>query len=406
VKGIGVQRLRYPKLDRIAYLSGPVDGVEAYYAWRNSWQLKYFGDSHILGYFQLCNDRKIKSYLVTTLDRPHTKYKVDDVVIENLRSSKSYGVRYYIDHLVWTIAILTKIIFFRPQLVIMTQGLTFGMIFSVLRLFGVKFVVVLACTLWPKFTKIGHRKRLARSIVLRLNSLFFTYFVSSVVVASDDITQQVRELVRRRVIPVSVFLPVYDHSQFAQFSPPRYLTKPFRVLFAGRIEANKGVFDLVAIAQRLQTNGFHGFHFDVCGDGSKLGELRERVESLNLSQVITCHGFCDRPKLTSLLQESHVVIVPTTTAFIEGFNMVCAESILAGRPVITSAVCPALQYVRAAAVEVQPDDVDGYYEALLRLANDQELYEAKVAACRVAQEQFYDPGTSWKARMGKVLDTI
>jgi glycogen synthase len=86
--------------------------------------------------------------------------------------------------------------------------------------------------------------------------------------------------------------------------------------------------------------------------------------------------------------------------------MVCAESILAGRPVITSAVCPALQYVRAAAVEVQPDDVDGYYEALLRLANDQELYEAKVAACRVAQEQFYDPGTSWKARMGKVLDTI
>ena len=63
---------------------------------------------------------------------------------------------------------------------------------------------------------------------------------------------------------------------------------------------------------------------------------------------------------------SHAVIVPTTSRFEEGFNMVCAEAILAGRPVITSAVCPALAYIREAAIEVQPDNIDQYYQAILQ----------------------------------------
>ena len=45
--------------------------------------------------------------------------------------------------------------------------------------------------------------------------------------------------------------------------------------------------------------------------------------------------------------------------------MVCAEAILAGRPVITSPVCPALDYVRDAAVEVSPDNIEQYCEAIL-----------------------------------------
>jgi glycogen synthase len=245
-----------------------------------------------------------------------------------------------------------------------------------------------------------------RHILLQLNGIFFRHCVSAVISASDDIEQQVRVLLQRRTIPMSVFLPFYERSQFAQIGQQDYQARPFRVFFAGRIETNKGVFDLVTIAQRLAANGFLGFHFDVCGDGSKLDLLRERVEALGLSKMITCHGFCDRLKLTSLLQKSHVVIVPTRTEFDEGFNMVCAESILCGRPVITSPVCPALEYVKEAAVAVRPNDVNGYYQALLRLSNDQQLYEAKVAACRVAQEQFYDIRTSWKAKLGEVLDGL
>src|SRR5205814_1764003 len=86
---------------------------------------------------------------------------------------------------------------------------------------------------------------------------------------------------------------------------------------------------------------------------------------------------------------------PTTTDFPEGFNQVVVEGILAGRPVITSSVCPALDYVRDAVVEVPPDDVNAYHDAVLRLHDDVALYEQKRAASVSLQGQFYDPKRGW-----------
>jgi glycosyltransferase involved in cell wall biosynthesis len=53
----------------------------------------------------------------------------------------------------------------------------------------------------------------------------------------------------------------------------------------------------------------------------------------------------------------HVVLVPTRSSYSEGFNAVVAEAILSGRPVITSKLCPAIELVRDAVVEV-PGYVD------------------------------------------------
>ena len=40
--------------------------------------------------------------------------------------------------------------------------------------------------------------------------------------------------------------------------------------------------------------------------------------------------------MREMFRQAHVLIVPTTTDFIEGFNQVVVEGVLAGRPVITS----------------------------------------------------------------------
>ena len=86
--------------------------------------------------------------------------------------------------------------------------------------------------------------------------------------------------------------------------------------------------------------------------------------------------------------------------------MVCAESILAARPVVTSAVCPALEYVKEAVIEVPPDDVSAYCRALLDLANNREIYERKVTACKPLQEQFYDVSNTWHAKLREILDQV
>jgi glycogen synthase len=100
------------------------------------------------------------------------------------------------------------------------------------------------------------------------------------------------------------------------------------------------------------------------------------------------------------------VIAPTTTDFIEGFNKVVAEGVLAGKPVITSSVCPALEYVREAVVEVPPDNVRGYGDAIIRLSEDPMLYESKRRGCINAQGQFYDLQRGWGAAVKRMLKTV
>ncbi|MEL6227097.1 MAG: SurA N-terminal domain-containing protein, partial [Pseudomonadota bacterium] len=60
---------------------------------------------------------------------------------------------------------------------------------------------------------------------------------------------------------------------------------------------------------------------------------------------------------------------------LEGFNRVVCESILSGRPVVTSPVCPALSYMGDAVYEVPPNDTLAYGDALLELYENNELYE-------------------------------
>jgi glycosyltransferase involved in cell wall biosynthesis len=177
------------------------------------------------------------------------------------------------------------------------------------------------------------------------------------------------------------------------------VNKAFRVFFAGRIEKNKGVYDVLAIAERCDKQRPGEFLFDVCGEGSQLEPLRARA----LPPNIEVHGVCDPSRLLSLLGRSNVVIVPTRTTFEEGFNKVCAEGVLAGRPVITSAVCPALHTIKEAAIEVKPDDVAGYYEAILCLRDDTILYEQKCGACGKLQAKFYDLNNSWAACIRGIL---
>jgi glycogen synthase len=163
---------------------------------------------------------------------------------------------------------------------------------------------------------------------------------------------------------------------------------------------------VLAIAQRYAAEGRTDIEFDLCGSGTALTELRKEIESAGLTASVRCHGHCGQETMTEMYSRSHVVIVPTTTEFIEGFNKVVAEGVLAGRPVVTSNVCPALALVREAVVEVPADDVDAYAKAILRLRDDAELYDAKRRACAAAQEQFYSPDKGWAAALKGVLATL
>ena len=70
--------------------------------------------------------------------------------------------------------------------------------------------------------------------------------------------------------------------------------------------------------------------------------------------------------------------------------MTAAEAILAGRPVITNSVVPALEVLRPACVEARTNDVDSYVAAILKLLDDPAHTKASVTRAHALRYQFYD----------------
>ncbi len=160
-------------------------------------------------------------------------------------------------------------------------------------------------------------------------------------------------------------------------------------MFAGRIEEDKGVFDILEMAHRLPN-----VLFSLCGDGNQLPEIRRQVAMRGLGNV-SAYGKLDRPALIERYLAAHVVIVPTTSRFCEGYAMVVAEAILLLRPVITNPVVPAAEMLPAAVVSVDTDDTAGYVRAIERLRCEKDEYTRLVQGARKLRASILDDSTSF-----------
>ncbi len=271
---------------------------------------------------------------------------------------------------------------------------------SGMRSLGIRVVPSLHCTFWPAgFRPTGFAKRFIR----RLDGLFWRYCADATVAISPECERQVRAITNHVRGPIYQARALFDQDFFLQISPPQELRVPFCILYVGRIEADKGVFDLLEMAGRLEESCPDTYRWDVCGAGSQIDQVREQVRLKKLSERVFVHGACDRTSLSGYYGASHLVIVPTTSRFCEGLNKVALEAILAGRPLLTSRVSPALEIVRDAAYEVEPDDICGYVDALERARTNLDEYSEKRRSCERIASQIADQSQKWGTVVQKVL---
>lgn len=264
---------------------------------------------------------------------------------------------------------------------------------------GVKIVPALHAILWPEF----RRPTLARRLAVQLCRRFYSSTSPAILTHPGGAVRQVLELTGGQSSPLVEFLPLFRRGMFAQVQPPRWDTPLLRVITVGRVEPDKGIYALIDVARRIRQAGKVAVHFDVCGTGSALDEARRQVTELGLDDTMVLHGWTEMDQLKQLWSDSHVAVVPTTSDFVEGFNQVVVEAILAGRPVITSRVCPALDYVRPCAIEVDVDDVAGYVNAITKLAAGREHYLRLQSKTGAAAAQFFDERNSFGAALRHVL---
>jgi glycogen synthase len=385
-------RLRY------SYLGGPGDALEVYNSWVKGTTLEYFGTNYLKHFYQVCADRGAEGYVILASPGKYSCHFVPGFTLEQIPPpSNLKGYLYHIAFIFWMMRIILRMARYQPDVFIVTAGVSYCLPLSILKLFGVRIIPALHDSLWKRFVNL----KLSSRVIRRAQALFFSCCVSEFLAAADSTAAQVRSLIPRKHVQIEVFLPTYLRQQFACVREANFDVRPFKILFMGRIETNKGVYDLIEVAANLDPQEFH---FDICGVGSESASLKSAIDRRGLAGSVFFHGFLGRRDLYQLLSAAHVVIVPTTTDFEEGFNMVCAEAILAGRPVVTSAVCPALIYIKDAAIEVRPNDVEGYRKAVLSLANNRTLYLEKQAACEPLQAQFYDEKNSYGAKLKIVLE--
>ena len=116
----------------------------------------------------------------------------------------------------------------------------------------------------------------------------------------------------------------------------REFAERFSVVFAfiGRIQLDKGVFDLLDAFSDLVQAGNAQIGLVYVGDGKDFELLRRRVQERDLAGRVLMLGRIAHGQLPSILRHVGIVVTPTRPEFPEGRCMVVLESLVLGVPVV------------------------------------------------------------------------
>lgn len=377
-------------------MSGPIDALKVARDARRGRQPDYYGTVYLAQLYAVLEFLNADCLVITTLPGEQWRETLGSITVVNMPMPE--GLRsagYHLAMMRWSRRCIAEIGDFRPQVAILTAGQGYFWLFAALRRSGIRLFASLHCTLWPKLAP----KSITRSLLNWLEGRFFFPACDHLQAVSQDIVDQVVASSAPLRSPPCKFVPTYRPQDFIATKPARFPERgsPFRLLYVGRIEQDKGVFDLVEVMRSLEAKEPGRFQLTICGTGSADRELAEDVTAAGLDQSIELSGQCGAAQLAAQYADCHVVLVPTRSTFEEGYAKVTAEAVLNLRPVITSAACPALADVADAAIEVRVDDLADYVDAIRKLASDPKLFAEKMAAAYQVRQIYFDEGHSYRA---------
>ena len=147
-----------------------------------------------------------------------------------------------------------------------------------------------------------------------------------------------------------------------------------RILFAGWICQQKGVFDLIrAFALVVQRCPEVDIELVVAGKGD-VDACKKLASDLGLLDKIRFPGWLDDLALREAYSEAHIYCLPS---YVEGVPMSVLEAMVFSLPVVTCPVGGVPDVVRDGVhgVWIQPGDIPGIADALKRLIGDRDERE-------------------------------
>lgn len=167
------------------------------------------------------------------------------------------------------------------------------------------------------------------------------------------------------------FQPINDRSM-------RYFYRnPATILFVGRLEEYKGVFDVVGAARNLLSDRDLNnitLRFLFVGEGSQRQKLLELEKSLGIEKFIT-HKTASYEEMPVVFQGADIFVAPSTSTstWAEQYNTSLLEAQASGLPIVTTRTGGIPENVGNAAVLVEPGDAVALTDALKHYILDPRL---------------------------------
>ena len=146
--------------------------------------------------------------------------------------------------------------------------------------------------------------------------------------------------------------------------------RPLNILYLGWLEKEKGIFDFLEVCSELkQKDKFKVF---IAGGGSREGESKELVCKRGIQDITTFVGWVEGIQLQDLLNNSHILVLPS---WAEGFPNAVIEAMASGLAVIVTSVgnIPDILTHESEALLVTPKDRSSLLNGISRLVEDENL---------------------------------
>jgi glycosyltransferase involved in cell wall biosynthesis len=384
---------------KLYYAAGPGDVVGTFRHWlRGESEPQQLALTYSEQFFSVARRLRARAWVVSSCDRLDVE-RGENLTVENRPRLRGRGaLSYWLDQFVYGVKVLWDLVRIRPRVAIIAEGTCPWIMLLLPYLLGVKIVPSMHCVLWPP----GRPPRGLRRAWMNWEGAGFRYFFDATLCASQVVAHQI-ERIAPGVSGLRQFLPTYRLALFGDTMEPSTLQKETKLLYAGRIEDDKGVFDLVEAMAVLERQAPGRYLLDFCGNGAALDRLREVIAAKGLNDRVNLRGHCTAEVLRGHLASCHLVIVPTSSRFVEGFNQVVAEGVLAGRPVVATSVCPSALLFSGAVRVIDPDQPGLMAEAIREIAQNDELYQAMHQATFQHRDELFSYQHSWEKAVTDVI---
>ncbi len=147
------------------------------------------------------------------------------------------------------------------------------------------------------------------------------------------------------------------------------------ILFIGRLEARKGVFDLLAACQKTFRTS-NECKLAYAGAGDAFDALAEKVKSLKMESRVKLLGMVPHDQLPHIIRDCYTVVTPSRTVFTEGRCMATMEGLVLGKPVIApnNGPFPFLVKDNQNGLLFHPDSIDDLNAKINQIVDNEELY--------------------------------